>query len=159
VNTNAPFACVAGIAICVALNSGCQPADEWNRAAVKGTVTLDGQPLPTGQITFFPAGDTTGPAAGGEIAAGQFSLDAREGPVVGRNRIEIRSVQKTGKMVKSPVAVEADGAAVAGMLVEEFADVVPKRYNTYSELEQEIQPDKVNEMDFSLMSAKPTSPR
>ena len=55
-------------------------------------------------------------------------------------------------MVASPSAVEADGPATEGMLVEEYADVVPKRYNTYSELERTIEPDIENQFDLRLES-------
>ena len=146
--------------LCLVAISGCQQADEWPRAAVKGNVTLDGTPLSSGEITFFPAGNTAGPAAGATITNGQFSLKVHEGPVVGRNRIEIRSVQKTGRMVESPVAVESDGpATVDGMMVEEFAEVVPRQYNRDSELEQEIVSGKVNDLDFPLISSATTPER
>jgi hypothetical protein len=139
--------------ILAAALAGCGGEDNpWPRAAVSGQVTLDGQPLASGTITFFPSGATKGPAAGGEIIDGKFSIPAHEGPVVGTNRIEVRSVQKTGRMVESPSAVEADGPATEGMLVEEYADVVPKRYNTYSELERAIEPDIENQFDFRLES-------
>jgi hypothetical protein len=133
--------------------AGCGGEDDpWPRAAVSGQVTLDGAPLASGTITFFPSGTTKGPAAGGEIVAGKFSIPARTGPVVGTNRIEVRSVQKTGRMVESPSAVEADGPATEGMLVEEYADIVPQRYNTYSELERTIEPDIENLFDLRLES-------
>jgi hypothetical protein len=136
----------------VTVLAGCGgPADEWPRAAAGGRVTLDGQPLKTGTITFFPAGATRGPAAGAEIVDGEYAIPAAEGPVVGMNRIEIRSVQKTGRMVESPTAVESDGPYVEGLLVEEHADVVPRRYNTYSELERDVRPD-TNEFSFELTS-------
>ena len=141
------------------VGAGCGgKTDEWNRAAVRGRIMLGGQPLQSGTITFFPIGGTKGPAAGGEIVDGEYSIEAAQGPVVGLNRIEIRSVQKTGRMVRSPAAVEADGPYVEGRMVEEFADVVPKRYNTYSELEREVQGEIVNEFNWEL-DAKPDSPR
>lgn len=144
--------CIALLMLAAAL-AGCGGEDDpWPRAAVSGQVKLDGQPLASGTITFFPSGATKGPAAGGEIIDGKFSIPEHEGPVVGTNRIEVRSVQKTGRMVASPSAVEADGPATEGMLVEEFADIVPKRYNTYSELERTIEPDIENQFDLRLES-------
>jgi hypothetical protein len=138
--------------------AGCGGEDDpWPRAAVSGQVKLDGQPLASGTITFFPSGATKGPAAGGEIIDGKFSIPEHEGPVVGTNRIEVRSVQKTGRMVESPSAVEADGPATEGMLVEEYADVVPKRYNTYSDLERTIEPDVENQFDLRLESQEDAS--
>jgi hypothetical protein len=135
-----------------ALLAGCGgPSDEWERASASGRVTLNGEPLKTGTITFFPIGDTRGPAAGGEITDGEYSIDDAAGPVVGTNLVQIRSVQKTGRMVESPTAVEADGPHVEGRLVEEYAEAVPPRYNTYSELERQVRPES-NQFDFELTS-------
>jgi hypothetical protein len=101
---------------------------------------------------MFPIDGTKGPAAGAEIKEGEFSLEEHEGPVIGTHRVEIRSVQKTGRLVPSPSAVEGDGVFVEGTMVEEFLDVVPKRYNTYSELKVEIRNDDPNEVSFELSS-------
>lgn len=141
--------CLLAVAACAAGCGG--KTDEWNRAGVQGRIILDGRPLQSGTITFFPIGGTKGPAAGGEITGGEYSIPAEQGPVVGLNRIEVRSVQKTGRMVASPAAVEADGPYVEGRLVEEFADVVPKQYNTYSELEREVAAG-MNQFDLELVS-------
>jgi hypothetical protein len=135
-----------------ALVAGCGPAgDEWNRAAVSGRITLDGEPLKSGTIMFFPIGGTRGPAAGGDIVDGEYALDAEAGPVVGMNLVQIRSVQKTGRMVESPTAVEADGPHVEGMMVQEYAETVPAHYNTYSKLEREVRSEN-NQFDFALTS-------
>ncbi|MFO1095380.1 MAG: hypothetical protein U0992_19050 [Planctomycetaceae bacterium] len=128
---------------------GCsQPDDPWPRAAASGRVTLDGVPLSEGTITFFPSGDTQGPASGGPIVNGRYDLAAAEGPVVGTNRVEIRSVQKTGRVVKSPVAVETAGPPID--MVEEFQEVVPPRYNRDSQLEFTIHKDKDNVNDIPM---------
>jgi hypothetical protein len=116
-------------------------------------VTLDGAPLSEGTITFFPSGATRGPAAGGAIVDGRYDIPAAEGPVVGTNRIEIRSVQKTGRIVKSPVAVETTGPPID--MVEELEEVVPPRYNRDSTLEFTIKEGDENVNDIPLESAPP----
>ena len=138
---------------------GCgEEADQWPRAPIKGIVTLDGAPLPSGQIIFFPAGETAGPVAGAELVDGKFELKQHEGPVVGLNRVEIRSVQKTGRIVTSPVAVEGVAPLSEGQMVVEFADVVPKRYNTYSQLTTEIREGE-NEARFELTTVPSSQQR
>jgi hypothetical protein len=135
----------------IGLLGGCSAkTDTWPRAPVAGTVALNGQPLASGQITFFPIEGVRGPAAGAEIRDGQFALEEATGPVVGKNRVEIRSVQKTGRMVPTPMAVEGETVVKAGELVEEYADVIPKRYNTYSELSTMVREGEVNQLDFQL---------
>ena len=136
-----------------ALAAGCGgPTDEWDRAAVEGRVTLDGEPLKSGTIMFFPVGGTRGPAAGGDIVDGAYAIDTEAGPVVGMNLVQIRSVQKTGRMVAAPTAVEADGPHVEGRMVEEYAETVPPQYNTYSTLQREVRPEE-NQLTFELSSS------
>ncbi len=68
------------------------------RAAIKGTITLDGKPLPHGSITFVPVKGQT-PVGAGPITAyimntrtpnAEFTLPATAGPVVGKYKIEVR---------------------------------------------------------------------
>lgn len=148
----------AGMLLLVVISSGCAKSDEWPRMPLSGQITLDGVPLESGQLTLFPIDGTKGPAAGAEIKDGAFSIAKYEGPVIGKHRVEIRSVQKTGRQVPSPSAVEGDGVFAEGTMVEEYADVIPKRYNTYSELEIEIHASKPNEVTFPLTSTDPPAP-
>jgi hypothetical protein len=62
-----------GLAVSLALlASGCFGP---NTASVSGTVTLDGQPLPNGNVSFYPEGSEAGaPAYGQTDAAGRYSL-------------------------------------------------------------------------------------
>jgi len=59
---------------------------------VKGTVTLDGQPVEIGNITFLPTGETKGPASGALIAAdGTYELvgPGGKGVVVGTHQVTV----------------------------------------------------------------------
>jgi hypothetical protein len=117
---------------------------------VTGRVLLDGQPLKEGQITFHPNG-IAGTVAGGDIRDGAYRLTAREGPVIGSNRIEVRSVQKTGRTVPATVIPEGDAVMTEGQLVEEYLEIVPARYNRNSELIYEITPGR-NEINLELIA-------
>ncbi len=145
------------IAVCFVL-CGCGGDDDpWTRAAVEGTVTLDGEPLKTGNITFFPGKGIDGPAAGAEIDDGEFSLPVEEGPVVGNNRVVIRSVQPTGRKVRYDGFLESDGPATEGQMVDEFRNMVPPQYNSRSTLDWEIEVDTLNKREFHLKTDPPKS--
>lgn len=45
-----------------------------NVASVSGTVTLDGQPLTTGMVSFYPDGGNGAPASGSIDSSGNYSL-------------------------------------------------------------------------------------
>lgn len=57
---------------------GCGDSDTVKRVPVSGTVTLDGEPLPEGEIVLRPA---NGPGAtdGGKIENGAFSFEVTPG--------------------------------------------------------------------------------
>lgn len=110
------------------------------RAAVSGTVRVNGQLLERGVITFAPVEGTVGPGAGGPITNGEFDLDQRTGPVVGANKVEIRGWRKTGKkyydsMLRKEIDIETM--------------IVPPEYNDKSTEVRTIQPGE-NELNFDL---------
>ncbi|MBN2294267.1 MAG: hypothetical protein JXM70_17700 [Pirellulales bacterium] len=115
-----------------------------NRGAVSGQITLDGQPLQQGSILFVPVKGTKGVVTGGEIKDGQYHLSGNDGPAVGQNRVEIRAVRKTGRMVPKPMAP-------AGEMVEETGEAIPARFNSQSTIEAEIKPGD-NTANFELTS-------
>lgn len=109
--------------------SGCgAPADGFERFPVEGTVTLDGKDLDSGTINFLAV--DKGASASGEIAAGRFRLPQRDGLSPGPYRVEVYSVQATGRKVPDPED--------ATKLVDERLNVVPERYNIRSELKADI---------------------
>lgn len=109
------------------LSIGCGGAGNIERAAAEGTVTVDGQPLSEGTITFLPNQSTKGTLARGTIKDGKFQLPASEGPVVGSHRVEITSMKKTGKTI-----------SVEGVNTEEVIQSIPELYNVQSSLTAEI---------------------
>lgn len=64
------------------------------RAAVSGTVTLDGQPLYWGWVTFTPADGNQPPALTyiGWRAKGQYSIDPAYGPAPGDHTVTVHRV-------------------------------------------------------------------
>lgn len=107
--------------------SGCNNTDGLNRASVEGVVTLDGRPLESGSVCWYPL--ETGPAIGADIKNGKYKLNRKDGPVVGDYRIEIRGPQKpTGKKVASTMNPK--------IMVDEIADIVPDKYRFRSTMKE-----------------------
>lgn len=120
-----------GLALALAAIAGCGgPADGFERFPVEGTVTLDGAPLKAGTINFIAQQE--GASSTAEVEGGAFRLDGDDGLSPGPYRVEIFSVQATGKRVP-----DADNP---GTLVDEITNVVPQRYNVQSTLKAEIPP-------------------
>lgn len=104
--------------------SGCgKQQSTVERIQVEGKVTLDGNPIEKGVITFIPAGK--GATAGAEIKSGQFKIPQDQGPSPGEYRVEIDSSVPTGKKI-----LDTDGET----MVDEFKNGVPPRFNRQTEL-------------------------
>jgi hypothetical protein len=131
----------AALAACLV---GCSKPAGPQRGAVEGKVTLDGTEVSEGSIAFYPVGNTKGPSAGGPVRGGRYSIRAEQGPVVGRNRVEIHASRKTGRKVQAPMSDP-------GVMTDEIAEAVPARYNTQSTQEIDVQPGS-NVQDFAMAS-------
>ena len=118
--------------------AGCGPA-EVPSGTVSGTVTLDGQPVESGEISFV---SSAGAGASGTITGGQFTLDT---PLpVGKYSIGI----------SPPALTEAPGEG--GDRVAAPTSPVPAGYNMpgTSGLEQDIQPG-ANTVTIELKASGP----
>jgi hypothetical protein len=105
---------------------------------VKGTVTLDGQPLAAGQILFV-AVDQGSPTAETTITGGQFEILVPPG----EKRVEIRSPKITGKRK----AYNTPDSPTVDTVVE----LLPAKYNVNSELKMTVD-GSVHEQKFDLQS-------
>lgn len=101
--------------------------DSSGRYALSGTVTLDGEPVPTGAIAIVPAPGTDAPTSGGSIQAGEYFIPASEGPTAGRYRVEIRWPREAGQVELYP-----------GESGTKFEEAIPAKYNSKSTLEIQV---------------------
>jgi hypothetical protein len=108
-------------------------------------VKLDGEPLKLGRINFTPAEGNEGPATGAAIIDGKYEIPANMGATPGKNMVEIRAPQETGKKIKNPYG---------GNEIVETLEAIPERYNLRSELVANIEVGKKNVVDFELTSQK-----
>ena len=126
---------------CLMVLAGCGQGSR--RQSLEGTVTLDGQPLSEGSITFRPQQGTSGPTAGGKISEGCFSISPDAGTFAGTFRVEITASGKTGRKLKDHRT---------GELYDEIAQFLPARYNRQSELTADVQAAGPNRFEFTLSS-------
>lgn len=125
-----------GALILASVLAGC--SSKHAGGTVKGTVTLDGQPLVAGQILFV-AVDQASPSAEATITAGQF--EALVPP--GEKRVEIRAPKVTGKkkMYDTPDSPTVDVTV----------ELLPAKYNVNSELKMTVD-GSAQEQKFDLLS-------
>jgi len=113
-------------------NSGCgkgKPAP----VPVKGTVQLNGKPLPKGEIIFSVPGE---PVCTFQISDGSFSGDAHPG----KNRVEVASY-KDGP----PLSTDPSGPPTK-------VNTLPPRYNIKTTLDADVTEGGANDFKFTLTS-------
>jgi hypothetical protein len=127
---------VLGLAVVVG-SSGCRRTPGLDVHPVSGTVTVDGDPLAEGWITFRSLeGDTRGCA--GRITNGAYRAEA----FAGAARIAVTATRAVpGKFVSPAPGVEPQPKT------EQF---IPRRYNEKTELEAEIPVGGIRGLDFAL---------
>jgi len=127
------------------LVAGCGSDEGPERAAVSGTVTVDGEPLAEGAISFLPAEGTEGPTAGGTIEAGKYDIPKANGVVVGKNRVQITGNRKTGRKVPD--------AGKPGSMREEVVSAISPEFNTKSKLVETVKSGD-NTLNFDVKGSK-----
>lgn len=125
---------------------GCS-GEAIERATVSGKVTLDGKPMPSGQIRFRPTSETGGPGWSAWIKDGNFTTAGTKGTPVGELRIEIDAYRTPSWYKGHPAAADGEEAMIPQ---EQF---LPSKYNTQSELKMTIPPGSgAVEKDWELTS-------
>lgn len=120
---------------------------EAPRLPVEGAVTLDGQPLTKGQITFIPASGAKGPTAGAPVVEGRYAIAADRGPMAGTFRVEITATAPTSRKKRSMNVATGQMETVA-----DYESIVPPQYNVDSDLTREVKAKEPNQLDFALKS-------
>lgn len=110
----------------LAITAGCGASDPLGRQAVSGTVTLDGQPLADGVISFQPTGEGT-TSSGAVISAGKYAIARDRGLPQGKYRVVINAV-KPGTGMTLP-AGKMPGEEVGTPQVE----LIPAEWNSRSQ--------------------------
>jgi hypothetical protein len=125
-------ACCSLVAVC-----GCSRGPGYPSATVSGTVTIDGQPVPKGQITFSPAAHGQGPVIGSKIAQGKYRC---ERVPLGQHRVTFAA---QAEAMSTIIDVST------GQKHEVPKDILPPRY--LSGLDAEVKAGKTL-LDFPLQT-------
>ena len=131
------------LAVALTLVAGCSSAPAPpRRGAIRGTVTLDGNPLPHGKVRFI-ALEAGGVNALAEVKDGVYELTESNGPVKGKYRVEF-SVPKAGRRVPNP--------DIPGAWLEEPIETLPARYHRESKYVLDYDPDDSKSFNAALTS-------
>lgn len=127
----------------VAVACGCLASVGCSRVTVEGRVTLDGQPVDGGSISFLPEAAGRRPAWA-TIRQGRYAIAGKAGLAAGRHRVEIRWPRPTGQ--KQPALPPATGA------VDVVEEAFPPACNTASTLTATLVTGR-NTADFAAAAA------
>lgn len=122
-------ALAGGVLVLLLAGAGCSN-DPFRQ--VSGSVTLDGKPLPEGEIIFISPDNSTTPSTG-PITNGTFRCKA----TVGAKKVQVNAVRDTGK-------VEL-GAKV-------YESIIPPKYNSQTTLTADVKDSGPNEFTFEVKS-------
>ncbi|MCS7237341.1 MAG: carboxypeptidase-like regulatory domain-containing protein [Thermoguttaceae bacterium] len=128
--------------ILAVLNGGCGGAGAGGKVAISGTVTLKGQPLDRGTVTFTSVDPSKQLMAGAQITNGKFSIPADQGLPPGRYRVRF-SAPAGGPQV-APGEAPGDSSVVA-------EERIPPEWGAQSTQEVEIKPGQSSAMfEFNI---------
>lgn len=116
------------------------------RAPIRGRVTVAGQPLASGRILFTPVAPTEGPATSARIVNGEYTIERKEGPLVGKNRIEIEDD------IATDFALDDEAAYAQRAMTRTLPrSIVPPQYNRQSQITIEVQSGDENAFDLDIV--------
>ncbi|MDR0521766.1 MAG: hypothetical protein LBH00_07930 [Planctomycetaceae bacterium] len=108
------------IIVTITIISGC--GNPQGRLSVSGTVTLDGEPITEGSISFEPVGEQAVKVRSGTIILkGKYEVPGKSGLVPGEYLASISAQQATGTKIKTGMGE-----------VDEVIDLIPPAYGSDS---------------------------
>ena len=88
--------------ICIAMAflfmSGC---GDNSKCTMTGSITLDGNPVKNGNISFYPQGLETTRKVATVVENGKFQIETNEGLIPGKYKAEVHWTKGTGKKIPS----------------------------------------------------------
>jgi hypothetical protein len=127
--------------LCVLAGCGSREYTGERRFPLGGKVTVDGQPMEFGVISFLPQGEG-GRVSGGPIKNGSYAVPEAMGASAGKYRVEIRWNKPTGKRVRDAYGEE---------IMDEYKEGLPDKYHKASELTAEVSSQQTT-FDFDLQT-------
>jgi len=74
---------------------------ENSKCTMSGSITLDGNPVKSGNISFYPLGLETNRKVATVVENGKYQIETNEGLIPGKYKIEINWTKETGKKMLS----------------------------------------------------------
>ncbi|QDS98818.1 hypothetical protein [Adhaeretor mobilis] len=125
-------------AVLVLACCGCGNQNVLGKVVVEGLITLDGEPIPNGEIRFYPSGDTHGPVSGAPIKDGKYVAKGKGGVPIGTHHVDIRAFRADKNAAADPEGGPAE-------------QYLPAKFNTETSLTATIEPSTTS-LDFPLKS-------
>ncbi len=122
------------LGVTLLLVAGC--SEPSTTAEVSGSVSVDGVPVESGSIGFFPV-DGKSSTAGAVIKAGRYTAQVP----FGKSKVEIR----VPKVIGEKKLYDTPDSPVQPVMTESL----PPKFNEESELQMDVEPG-TNEEDFNL---------
>ncbi len=138
---------VSALALTMVCSSGCGPSG-LPRGAVKGRVTIGGQPLASGRVLFLPA---QGPTVSAVIVNGEYQLPRHEGPIAGANRVEVEADLNLGFAIDNEAAFAKRGGRPLP------PNPVPQAFNRDSKLTIDVRSGEDHSLDITIPAATQTT--
>ncbi len=135
------FLSMLGLAAAASGCGGGAAYEGEKRLSLSGKVTLDGQPVDGGSISFIPANPKK-KVSGGDIVKGEYKVPEAKGAHTGPHRVEIHWYRPTGKKI-----VDTD----MGGTKDEVMEAIPPKFHVQSTLNAEVAEGKTT-FDFELTS-------
>ncbi|MEW4571148.1 hypothetical protein AB1L88_25030 [Tautonia sp. JC769] len=143
--TSVRMTATAGFALVLSVHLiGCG-GDGLPREGVSGTVTLNGQPLETGIITFVPEDPNTPTQGGTTIANGAYDIPRAQGLVPGQYKVIISSGEGSEEK-----PVEDLGEFGPGMPPVPAEEAIPSTYSGNTVLQANVTAGGDNRFEFTL---------
>lgn len=124
------------------------------REDISGTITLNGEPIRTGIITFISAtGSGQDGEAGGSIIDGEFFLTGQDGVKPGDYKVRI--------IARDEYDSQTNALATEATTPERLfpVDLIPAKYNRNTELTFSVQKGGENVYDYDIVADPPKLPK
>jgi len=129
-----------GLMLVALVGCGGGTSDPLNRQDISGQVTLQGQPLDTGTISFEPQAGTGGTSGGATIENGKFALPKGRGLAPGTYTVRLSSPEG-GPVVTDEAPGETPPPA---------KERIPASWNSQSEQTISVEAGKQNTFEFEV---------
>ncbi|MDR2170406.1 MAG: hypothetical protein LBP59_09725 [Planctomycetaceae bacterium] len=123
--------------------AGCSSSNPQNRQAIEGEVTINGNPVASGNIEFEPSGDQKERTQSGAlITKGRYSIPAPKGLVGGDYKVRISVMEEVpGSRVENPDPMKS---------TVEYRNIAPPEFSDKTTQKITVEAGKKNKFDFKM---------